>query len=118
MKNYCPIKSYKNGSLDKAIKGKNPFVIVIIDDWCPACQEYKPIIEFMSEKYYRDISFFVLRTDEIKNHEFFSSVGNIDAIPCSFFYIGNTQLLKVPGSIRIHDFQTAIQNLIHIYQAV
>jgi thiol-disulfide isomerase/thioredoxin len=42
MNEFSPIINATDEGFNKHLKDEDPFIIVYSNDWCPACQEYKP----------------------------------------------------------------------------
>jgi len=106
-----PVKYLSLPEIKRNAKEGKPYIVVILDDWCPASQEYKPTVEFFAEQYDKRLDFYVMRSEnlgELKNIQDFHSVS---CIPYTFFILGETILAEVPGAMRLNNFKTAVSNM-------
>lgn len=107
------IKYLDMNELEINIKEGKPYVIVLVDDLCPACQKYKPIVEFFSEKFADKIPVYLLRLENLSALSKITNFSYIEGVPHSFFILGRTILSEVAGVLRFNDFNCAINNLLN-----
>jgi thiol-disulfide isomerase/thioredoxin len=117
MNSLSPILSADEKIFESYKISQQPFIVVILDDWCPACQEFKPIVEYFAEKYFEAVPVFIIRSDEIFKFDFLKSLRKISTIPYSLFFIGENLCCEAPGAIRFNYFKTAIINLMNLHHS-
>jgi hypothetical protein len=108
-----PIKFLNIPEVEEYFSKGLPYIVVILDDWCPASQEFKPIVEYFAEKYLLEIPIIVMRSENLKKINRFIDINDIKYIPFTIFMLGKTVLAEVPGAMRFNDFKTAVVNLLN-----
>jgi thiol-disulfide isomerase/thioredoxin len=110
-KKISPVFGYQLTELKKDINSNNPFLVVVSSDWCPACQEYKPVLEFYAEKYENKVNIYIIHTELLDESLDEVLKAQINAIPTTFFFLGSTKIAEVPGAISFKNFRSAISSL-------
>jgi len=94
-----------------------PCVLIFLSEWCPACQEYKPVVEYYAEKYEKKVSVYIVRPENVKKLSKIFPCDQIKYIPYTFFILGKTVMKEIPGSLPFDDFKLAIENLYNMATA-
>ncbi len=110
MNSLSPIRPPVKEQLKQLYLSSGPAIVVFMNEWCPACQEYKPILEFFSEKYEDRVGIYVIRSEEAMAVTGLPTKG-ITSIPYSFFLLGRAILAEVPGALRFLDFDKVVKTL-------
>jgi thiol-disulfide isomerase/thioredoxin len=108
-----PIKYLSLPEIEKKAKESKAYVVVILDDWCPASQEYKPIVEFFAEKYEDKLDFYIMRSENLNELKCIQDFGSVSSIPYTFFILGKTILTEFPGARSFNCFKTAVSNMLN-----
>ena len=115
MINDCPISEVTSKSLEEAFTSKKPFLITYLDDWCPACQEFKPVVEYYAERYSDVLDFFVIRSEDPASDSLMSLLGQVDSIPCTWLMLGSEVLTRIPGAMRFSHMGAVIKTHAHSF---
>jgi thiol-disulfide isomerase/thioredoxin len=114
MNTISPIQYPRPAAIRERMASGKPSVLVFMSEWCPACQEFKPIVEFFAEKYEGMISVFVVRPENLGDLPGILPEGRIQSIPYTLFVLGKTLVGEVPGALRFYDFASAMETLRHL----
>lgn len=87
----------------------SPLAILCYSEWCPDCQEIKPLFESVARRY-RDECFFAKAI--LDEHEGLGHTLGIYAIPTLLFVHEGHQMGKIVGYLTSSELEAAVNNFL------
>lgn len=108
-----PVQSIDADSLQKHAKEGTAYVLTVLSEWCPACQEFKPVVEFLAEKYGSSFVSYVADPEDMPLEGFDPNApSRVDSIPYTFFVLGGTIIAEIAGAMSFQDYENALRTLV------